>query len=101
MCIRDSHQTLQNTGIGVMRVGFDEAPQATHDFLHGLMKLGLMGVAGFYVGHEFRQVFVPVSYTHLDVYKRQGGTFPDWGSVSPFFWRTYEGANLPITGNDP
>jgi hypothetical protein len=41
-----------------MRVGFDEAPQATHDFLHGLMKLGLMGIAGFDVGHEFRQVFV-------------------------------------------
>ena len=59
MCIRDSHQSAQDGDYGIVYVGY------AHDGGDHRRRVGLRAGAGTAQG------VVPVSYTHLDVYKRQ------------------------------
>ena len=42
-----------------------------YDFLHLIPCLSVLWVECFFLGEQSRILCIPVSYTHLDVYKRQ------------------------------
>ena len=73
MCIRDRH------GLAHAPLGHDAAGHGGHSALQGLK--ALLNVGGVVLHHKFGdlegvlarvlQLLEPVSYTHLDVYKRQ------------------------------
>ena len=71
MCIRDR-------GV-VKRHGFGGVGQATHGQHNRARKPGSIGACS-YPAKVFKGMRMggPVSYTHLDVYKRQAVHFVDW-----------------------
>ena len=86
MCIRDrprasgvfrSSFRLSHAGWKIPNFG-----NAAHNSCHACNGAGILGLAGF----------EPVSYTHLDVYKRQHG-----GRLFYFYWRGITECNVPVS----
>ena len=79
MCIRDSHYDLENASLSLDQFVAAVMDKSRNPLGCIIMNQGWYGLnVGFVkrfpsisVGDEFRALMAPVSYTHLDVYKRQ------------------------------
>ena len=75
MCIRDRIVLYANTdGRGFFnKAAADDSDRSLLEYLRGMINIGENNQAEYKRNHNFSTTIVlePVSYTHLDVYKRQ------------------------------